>query len=393
MKKFEIPPCYKNKSALEFSKDMTYDKYEILYILIRHLFNNLSLAKNNEIPLSYVKKFNLKKITFPLTFVTLQKLIKQNKHLPINVNVLCDAEGVISNLGLISNNKCKKKKNILYLLMFKIDPSNKSLDTLFQKFNKNIKLTFFPQKHFFFKINNVQKLLNYRDYKLSNNKSKNFHRNFYCLQCFLRFRSENKKNEHFQTCNDNQKLIYPVKGSKLAFSNTTRSSKLPILGFCDFESVLQRNCERSHCKQCNKEECDCNVSRTQDINQHRPIGYSILFVDSENKVFFEEQYAGEDCVKHFFMSLKRYENIVEDQKRKFKEVCQIKATSAEWELYNKAKKCYICKEPFDKYSVQKRKVADHDHVSGKIHGAAHSLCNLQRKSPYYTPIFFHNAQG
>ena len=40
-----------------------------------------------------------------------------------------------------------------------------------------------------------------------------------------------------------------------------------------------------------------------------------------------------------------------------------------------------------------RKVLDHDHVTGKIMGAAHSLCNLTRSGPYHTPIFFHNAQG
>ena len=277
--------------------------------------------------------------------------------------------------------------------MFKTDKLNNSLDTLFQKFDKNKKLQIPPQNHYFFKIKNVQKLLNYRDYKLSDKKSKNYHRNFYCLQCFLRFRSKNKKEKHFKTCNDNQNLIYPEKGAKLAFSNVNRSFKVPILGFCDFESVLQRNCERSHCKQCNKEECDCNVSRTQDINQHRPIGYSILFVDSENKVFFQEQYAGEDCVKHFFESLNNYENIVEIHKKKFKEVGQIKATSAEWKLFDKAEECYICKGSFDDNNFQKRKVVDHDHISGKIYGAAHSLCNLKRKSPYYTPIFFHNAQG
>ena len=225
---FELPPHYTNKLALEFRENMVYNKYEVLYIIIRHLFKELSFAKNNQIPKSYVKKFNLKKLSFPLTFVSLQKLIKQNNHIPININVLCDAEGEISNLGIISNNK-HKKKNILHLLMFKTDSSDNSVDTFFQTFNTNEKLKIFPQNHYFFKIKNIQKLLNYRDYILSDKKLRYTHRNFYCEQCFLRFRSKTKKNNHFKTCNDKQNLIYLDEGAKLAFSNVKRSSKVPVL--------------------------------------------------------------------------------------------------------------------------------------------------------------------
>ena len=126
--------------------------------------------------------------------------------------------------------------------------------------------------------------------------------------------------------------------------------------------------------------------------QHRPVGYSILFVDSEDKVFFQEEYAGEDCVKHFFERLKYYEIIVRNRKKIFREVNEISATEAEWKMYYEAKECYICKKSFEA-NFNNRKVVDHDHISGKILGAAHSLCNFKRQSPYLTPIFFHNAQG
>ena len=389
---FKIPPYYKNKSALEFENNIKYDKYAVLYIIIRHLYKEFSFAKNQEIPLSYMKKFNIKNLTFPLTYDSLQKLIKQNKHMPISINVLCDAEGAISNLGIISNEKCKKK-NILHLLMFKTDTTANSVDSIFKNFNNDIKLKKILQNHYFYKIKNVQKLLNYRDYIISNKKIKSSQRHYYCEKCFLRFYSKTKKQNHFMSCNDNQTLIYPNKNTKLAFSNVTRSSKVPVLGFCDFESVLQRNCERLHCKQCNKDECQCNASKTQDINRHRPIGYSILFVDSKDNVFFQEEYAGEDCVKHFFKRLKHYQRIVEDQKKIFRKVSQIKASQDEWRLIHKAKKCYICNKPFVNNDLKFRKVVDHDHVTGKIIGAAHSLCNFKRQAPFHTPIFFHNAQG
>ena len=392
MENFEIPPYFKIKSALEYQNNVKYNKYQVLYIIIRHLFPELAYAKNNQIDKSYIQKFNIKKLEFPLTFIGLQKLIKKNKHLPINVNVIYDAEGTISNLGLISNKK-NNKKNVLHLLMFKTDTSDNSTDFVFQKFDKNKKLEIKPQNHYFYKIINIQKLLNYRDYILSEKKIKSAQRNFYCEKCFLRFRSREKMIRHYKTCVDNQNLIYPKKGAQLAFSNVTHSTKVPVLGFCDFESVLQRNSERSHCKQCNKDECQCNASKTQNINIHRPIGYSIMFVDSKNKVFFEEAYAGVDCVKHFFERLKHYEKIVEAKKQIFKKVKQINATPEEWELFYETKECHICKKPFSNVSFKLKKVVDHDHVSGKIVGAAHSICNFKRQSPYYTTIFFHNAQG
>ena len=39
------------------------------------------------------------------------------------------------------------------------------------------------------------------------------------------------------------------------------------------------------------------------------------------------------------------------------------------------------------------KVADHDHLTGKFRGAAHSICNLYYKNPIFIPIFFHNFAG
>ena len=36
---------------------------------------------------------------------------------------------------------------------------------------------------------------------------------------------------------------------------------------------------------------------------------------------------------------------------------------------------------------------DHDHVTGYYIGAAHDLCNRQRKVIYDVPVFFHNLRG
>ena len=58
--------------------------------------------------------------------------------------------------------------------------------------------------------------------------------------------------------------------------------------------------------------------------------------------------------------------------------------------YKHATKCHICFKPFRE---ENRKVRDHCHYSGKYRGAAHSLCNLQYKIPFYIPVVFHNLAG
>ena len=55
--------------------------------------------------------------------------------------------------------------------------------------------------------------------------------------------------------------------------------------------------------------------------------------------------------------------------------------------FDTATRCYICHDPFK--GIAKRKVADHDHVTGKFLGAACSACNLKRQSHhFFIPLLF-----
>ena len=64
--------------------------------------------------------------------------------------------------------------------------------------------------------------------------------------------------------------------------------------------------------------------------------------------------------------------------------------------HDNAVECCIChrqNRPFDQTSPNDRKVADHDHVTGKYLGAAHDECNRKRRVVYDIPVFFHNFRG
>ena len=65
-------------------------------------------------------------------------------------------------------------------------------------------------------------------------------------------------------------------------------------------------------------------------------------------------------------------------------------------LYNEQKICHIGKEKFctdkdDKDYINRKKVKDHCHYTGKFRGAAHSICSLKYKVPKEIPIIIHNA--
>ena len=65
----------------------------------------------------------------------------------------------------------------------------------------------------------------------------------------------------------------------------------------------------------------------------------------------------------------------------------IPLTNEKRKSYEKQKVCFICEKEFstDKNNEKEFKlcceVRDHDHYTGKYRGAAHSICNLQYKTP------------
>ena len=116
-------------------------------------------------------------------------------------------------------------------------------------------------------------------------------------------------------------------------------------------------------------------------------------MDSDNDVFFQETYGGDDAVDVFLSKLAHYGKIVDERKQRFRKRTEVKATQEEWRRYHEATHCHICEREFVPESRMYKKVVDHDHVTGGKMQVAHSICNLHRQGPYHTPLYFHNRQG
>ena len=64
----------------------------------------------------------------------------------------------------------------------------------------------------------------------------------------------------------------------------------------------------------------------------------------------------------------------------------------EKEQFDKETRCWICNEKFVD-DVKNGKVRDHCHFTGRYQGAAHRICNLKYRKPYFTTVVFHDLSG
>ena len=391
-----VPEYLLKCRSVNWNTKYKYDEKNFLYCVIRHIWTATQKVNDYQSLLkNYEKKFNLKELSFPLQHRHIRKFLRENKHLPLTIRVFHESEERLCPLNTYSNikNKRDRYKNILNLLLIKSDcnitEKNKKINPHLSSINH------LNQQHHFFTITNLRGFLNGRKQYLCNRKFPFPH--YYCEVCLMDFSSKNMQKSHQNTCQkDKQTVIYPEKGEVLKFSKQRNCFKAPIIGFADFESYMsQPEEERKVCNLCNNIsiKCDCEKSSSHILNMHKACAFSICFVDSDNDVFYQETYSGEDAVEVFLSKLPKYEKIVYNRKQRYRRTSDIKATPQEWHKYHTATVCAICKNKFNYDCRLYKKVVDHDHVSGGKIQAAHSICNLQRQGPYLTPIYFHNAQG
>ena len=207
--------------------------------------------------------------------------------------------------------------------------------------------------------------------------SSNHDGDYYCLNCFHSYRTENKLNAHKKICENHDycNIEMPSPSNDITkYNSEEKSLELPFIIYADLECLLKKI-----------DTCYNNpeLSSTTKINQHIPSGYSIYtncsFDKANNKLSY---YRGEDCMKRFCKDLKDHATKIID----FKKKTMIPLTKEEEDNYNKENTCYICKNDFNN-----DKVKDHCHFTGKYRGAAHNTCDLRYKVPKNIPVIFHNG--
>ena len=205
----------------------------------------------------------------------------------------------------------------------------------------------------------------------------NHNGDYYCLNCFHSYSTENKLNAHKTVCENHNycNIEMPSNDNNLInYNKGEKSLKLLFIIYADLECLLEKI---STCYN------NPNLSSTTKTNQHVPSGYSIFTNCSFDKSYNNlSHYRGEDCMKRFCKDLKDHAKRIVDFKRKF----ITPLTKDEEDSYNKKDTCHICMKNLDS-----DKVKDYCYFIGKYRGAAHNACNLKYKIPKNIPVIFHNG--
>ena len=196
------------------------------------------------------------------------------------------------------------------------------------------------------------------------------------MSCLQNFTAKEILNNHRERClliNDTQAVKYET--GIIKFKNYEKQIPIPFKIYADTECLLKR----------------INISEgkyTKLYQKHIPnsIGAKLVCIDNRftlPTIIFE----GKNCINNFikwiFTQQERINQIINNHFNK-----KLKMTIEDENNYQNSQDCWICNKKLDK-----DKVRDHCHITGKYRGAAHSKCNLKLKIPKKLPIIFHNLEG
>ena len=229
--------------------------------------------------------------------------------------------------------------------------------------------------------------------RLCCDQNKHGGKTFFCTRCISGHSSERTLEEHLIYCKGVDAppchAVFPQKtkdtNPTIEFKNIQNMMKAPYVIYADTESII---------KPTDNPNTDTNTIQT---SEHIPCSFAYAVVRSDGKVLSQQLYRGEDCMDVFFEKLEADLEWIRDD---LKNIRKINMKKEDWDHHNAADTCWICGGDFKPYSNGDSealwKVRDHDHLTGKYRGAAHSKCNLSlRIDPYRTPIpvFFHNLKN
>ena len=165
---------------------------------------------------------------------------------------------------------------------------------------------------------------------------------------------------------------------------------LPFVLYADFESILE--------PKRNEEGAD-GESWTVKNHRHVADGFAVYTKCKDNR-FYQKPYlyTGENAPEHFI------DHVLEkatEIRRIYKNKISPIVTTQQKVDHNNATQCYLCHESFitnqnHKEYMNRKKVLDHCHLTGKYRGAAHSICNLQlaiNPDTIKIPVILHNLKG
>lgn len=401
----ELPKFITNKKACINPRNENDNKCFKACLTIHQIKNDSSVkdkthlwrySKLNKYSKKY-EKYDYSKVSYPMKVSHIKAFEKLN-NLSINIFMLQDEE--IYPLQ-VSDNFTRNPNGVIDLLFYK--------------------------NHYSY-ISNFSRLL---AFQYTKHKAKTY----FCRRCLQGKTTQRILEEHLDNgCVDMEiaKVVMPIKGNndKMNFTKYKNMDKHPYVIYADLEcGLISKNGDRKY-------------------QEHTPLSYCYYIVSADKaQKFIPKLYRGNNVIDHFLTSIREDANILCD---KMKDIEPLVMSDEDNKLFNEATHCRFCQEGWysdgnDKVSVHNyaseeyggvahkfcvnaktkvtlqmndkeerkflttdkcyickkkvchfigdKKVRDHDHITGKFRGAAHSSCNLTASIPKKIPVFFHNLKG
>ena len=273
--------------------------------------------------------------------------------------------------------------------------------------------------------------------RLLASQHKNTLHKYYCERCLIGYTRTDLLEKHIIECRGiNERAIrieMPTEGKKyMKFENHRKQLPAPWVIYMDYEAITTK---------IEGPERNTDVSFTHKIQLQEACGYCVRAVRSDGMTIGPFVYRGPDAVKQSLKKLQELEKMIIDmlEKRETK----VYLTKEETAEYREATTCWICEDggfknenmkvclnqqaiclscarkvdknstlerpdDFEEYNKEDRckicacefgvkyKVRDHDHITGKYRGAAHSDCNFKLQinpKKIKIPVFCHGLRG
>ena len=286
---------------------------------------------------------NMEGIEYPVSLKDINKFEKQNPSISITV-LGYDGKDIYP----LRNSKCANRKHNIVLMLIEEN----------------------EVKHYCL-VKSTSRLL-------SSQVTKGKRKVHFCLRCLNPFWCQEALSKHEEYCGEYEsvKIELPKEGTMLKFRNYFHAEKVPFIIYADTEALIK-----------NIQNCNPNPGKsyTKKYQKHDPISFS-YYIKCFNDNVYEPRlrsYTGVDAMEIFV-------KWVEEDVKEIANIPKVNMVfnKGEAELFNKATKCWICKE-----DLNDDKVRDHCHFTGRYRGAAHNSCNLKYKKPKFIPVVFHNLSG
>jgi hypothetical protein len=360
-----------NKLTINYVKEMkkipiiTEEKSQCFFHAIAFHYTNTTRKKTLQ---TFIKKYINVTIASPVKVCNIKTFEEDNPQLDLKINLLYAEDEEIYPLYISKNFQAKNRINLLlYKTMIKNEVVN----------------------HYAY-IEDLSALLKkrYHSEDKDGKKKKTYYYHNFCPNCLTPFWNHKKCDEHLALCSKGkpQKIILPEKGDCIEFKNFNKKYKTPYIGFFDLEAIQTNPVDK--CESCAKSKKKTPCAHKSIVKSiQKPITFSAIILDNNNKIIFNKCESGEDCVEKMIDELLNVEETLLTKLREVKKMNDLTANQ-EYEI-SIATVCHICEK-----DLLDDKVLDHDHLSGEFIGVAHSSCNLNRNTKYpFIPMFCHNLEG